>query len=134
MARPRAVLPAELIGAARRFERWRSKRTTRQIPEELWSLAAELGSQFGVSRTSRALGVGYQGLKKRVVAPKPSATTAVTPQAFVEIRTSRALLERAGSCQVEFERTSGEKMRVQLGSGCEADLSRLTRLFLGEAR
>jgi len=134
MARPRAVLPAELVGAARRFARWRAQRTTRRIPEELWSLATDLGTRLGVSRTSRALCVGHRALKERVDSVSRAAPADIASSTFVEIRTAPEPRERSGSCQVEFERTSGEKMRVELGSGCGADLDRLARIFLGEAR
>ena len=55
-----------LIQGAQRFARWRRRRTRREIPCELWSLAAELGVRYGVSRTARVLGLSYPGLKQRV--------------------------------------------------------------------
>jgi len=78
--------------------------------------------------------VGHRALKKRVDSVTPTPPAEIAPSTFVEIRTSPEPMDRRGSCHVEFERTSGEKMRVQLGSACDTDLARLTRLFLGEAR
>ena len=41
-------LPRALSAARTRFERWRTSRVSRTIPEEFWSAAAELAEQHGV--------------------------------------------------------------------------------------
>jgi len=78
--------------------------------------------------------VGHRALKERVESLVLGPPAEIARSTFVEFRTSPEPMERRGSCQVEFERVSGEKMRVELGRACDADLARLTRLFLGEAR
>ena len=135
MPRPRAAVPAPLARAAGRFERWRAHRTTRRIPEELWALATELGVRHGVSRTSRALHVQYDDLKKRVLRapPRDCEETALSP-AFVEIRTAPTRVDQGSACRVEFEKVSGEKMRVEWNGAHDADLAQLARLFLERAR
>ena len=132
MPRTRVALPQALVDGAERFARWRAERTTHRIPEDLWSLATDLGLRFGASRASRALGVAYGTLRQRMEAASSTAATAMTPSTFVEIRTSPPPAERLGTCRVEFERPSGERMRIYLGDGCDADVSRLTQVFLGE--
>ncbi len=132
MPRTRVALPQALVDGAERFSRWRAERTTHQIPEDLWSLATELGLRFGASRASRALGVAYATLRQRMEAVSSTTAAELAPSTFVEIRTSPPPVERPGSCRVEFERPSGERMRVYLGDACDGDLSRLTRVFLGE--
>ena len=129
MARSTSRLAGPLARAARRFETWRSSRTTQRIPAELWSLATDLGARFGVSRTARALRVQYYALKKRVDATATmEAEEARTPPAFVEILTapSRATSE----CLVEFESANGTKMRIQVNGAGTLDLAELSRLFL----
>ncbi len=92
MPNPAFRLPTPLARAAERFEKWRRNRTTHSIPAELWALAADLGARYGVSRTARALRVQYYGLKKRIdAAPASETAVAVTPSAFVEIRTAPAV-------------------------------------------
>ena len=134
MPRSRAALPAPLANAARRFERWRAERTTRRIPEELWVLATDLGTRYGVNRTSRALHVHYDALKKRVEAVARSDTGDGSPAAFVEIGSAPPPTEQPGASRVEFEKASGEKMVVHLGDACHANLTELARLFLGRRR
>ena len=134
MPRPRTALPAPVTRAVWRFERWRAKRTTRRIPEELWALATDLGARYGVNRTSRALHVHYDALKKRVEAAAQPDTKDGVPAAFVEFRSAPPRTEQSGAGRVEFEKSSGEKMVVQLGSACHADLTELARLFLGRLK
>jgi hypothetical protein len=135
MPRTRAALPAPLASAARRFERWRAERTTRRIPEELWALAADLGACYGVNRTSRALHVHYDALKKRVQATPPQRAERVAElPTFVEIGSAPPTPQQPGAGRVEFEKASGEKMVVHLGGACHANLTELARVFLGRLR
>jgi len=133
MAKPIRPLPAPLAEGARRFAQWRRKRTSRTIPEELWSLATRLGVEHGVSRTCRALGVHYYDLRKRVEAAggTSSAETAAAP-AFVELlpSPSGAAMEHV----VELENASGAKMRIHTKGGSPPDVVALSRLFLEQAR
>ena len=131
MAKFACFLPAALARGARCFARWRDQRTTHRIPEQLWSLAARLGAEHGVSRTCRALGVEYHGLKRRVEAAGESSSGQVARQAFVEIVSSPG----AWSAEhvVELESASGLKMRIQTRGGSTPDLAALWRLFLERA-
>ena len=67
-------LPRALSAARTRFERWRTSRVSRTIPEEFWSAAAELAEEHGVHQTSRALRLNDDSLKKRVDAGGASVT------------------------------------------------------------
>jgi hypothetical protein len=128
MAKTASPLPAPLAHAARRFAAWRRTRTTRRIPEELWSLAAELGARYGVSRTARALRVQYYDLKKRISEEPSGAPTDEGPApAFVEILTAPASVP--SECVVEFEIPSGAKMRIEVKGGDAPDLAALSRVF-----
>jgi hypothetical protein len=124
-ARP---LPAPLAQAARRFAQWRKQRTTRSIPDPLWSLATRLGAEHGVSRTSRALGVDFYDLKKRVAAAEAPSSEKTTPPAFVEIQSAPA--RGPAEWVVEIEDGSGAKMRIQAMGASLPDLAALSRLFL----
>ena len=131
MPRTRAALPGPLAQAARRFERWRAERTTQRIPEELWTLATALGARHGVSPTARALRLHAHTLKKRVVATSlPELEPPARPAAFVEIQTPPATTASPEGCRVEYEKASGEKMRVYLRGACGENLARLAQVFL----
>ena len=129
MAKSTTGLPGPLAHGVRRFEKWRSMRTTHRIPAELWSVAAELGGEYGLSRTARVLRIDYYALKKRIDACSSDREEAVAAPAFVEILTTPGSSDLSG-CQVEFEGPSGRKMRIQVQSACTPMLAELTRLFL----
>jgi hypothetical protein len=143
-------VPVALKRARGRLERWRQTRRGRdRIPEELWGLAVEAVSTYGVNRTARALGLDYYSLKKRVEsavddpggpakrrgpqAPPVARSVEVAPR-FVELASGVAALapsrsSGAPACVLEFERGGGAKLRVQLPSVAVADLVALGRSF-----
>ena len=131
---PKAALPlaAGLSRAARRFTQWRETRTTRAIPDPLWSLATRLGTEHGVSRTCRALGVPYHGLRKRVEAAEASSSPSEEngPTTFVEILATPT--SATPDCLIEFEDPSGRKMKIHLQGGSAPDLAALSQLFLSQ--
>ena len=66
------TLPPRLEAGRDRFEQWRSERgPRRRIPEALWRVASELGVEFGVHRTAKALRLNYDALKARVLVVGP---------------------------------------------------------------
>jgi len=129
MAKSTTGLPGPLADGVRRFEKWRSKRTTRRIPAELWSLAAGLGGEYGLSRTARVLRVDYYALKKQIDASSSDQEEAEAAPAFVEILTTPGSSDLS-ECQVEFESPCGRKMRIQVQGACAPVLAELSRLFL----
>jgi len=128
MPRPRSSLPPDVERAARRFADWRSSRTGRAIPIELWDLAAEVASRHGLSRTSRALRLQYNDLKKHVPAVLPPGGSPAGPS-FVEILSRTAPV--SSEISVEVEHPSGPKMRIRLTGADRAVLTELSRIFLG---
>ena len=129
MAKRASGLPRPLASGARRFEKWRRNRTTYRIPQELWSLAAALGARFGVSRTSRALGVQYCTLKKQINATAASKhDEAESSPTFLEILTGPSTA--TSEYMVEFESEAGAKMRIQVKGERSLDLAELCRLFV----
>jgi hypothetical protein len=72
------------------LKRWRQTRQSRtRIPDEVWVSAVELARVYGVSRTARALRLGYYALKQRVEAGECTGATGpeVTPM-FVDTPTA----------------------------------------------
>jgi hypothetical protein len=132
MPRVASPIPADLARAARRFEEWRSHRTGREIPADLWATAADLAGRYGVSRTARALRVQYYDLSKRVAA-EPAVEEASArqraPAGFVEILTAAAP-GAVSEVLVEYERASGARMRIRLACAGSPVLADLSRVFL----
>jgi len=131
MPRVASPLPAALCRAAESFEEWRGRRTGREIPGDLWTMAADLAARYGVSRTARALRVRYYDLKKRVGGAPVSGASPGKPAAparFVEILTGAA--GATSEVLVEFEHASGTKMRIRLSGADGPVLADLSRVFL----
>ena len=130
-----AGVPDDLEGGQRHFEQWRQRRKPHTpIPESLWAEAVKLAGRHGVSRTGKALRVGYYALKERVeratAAAAASSRTANEP-AFFELEVPS--LPGTGQCLLEWVDASGAKMRVHLGGVAFVDLLALSRSFC-EAR
>jgi hypothetical protein len=62
---------AEIDGLKVKIERWRQGRPkSGSMPEELWQEAGAAAKRLGTNRVARALGLGYEGLKQRVLSKK----------------------------------------------------------------
>ena len=106
-----------------RFERWRSSHKGRKpIPESLWTAAAEVAREHGIFRTSKALRLEFNKLKRRVQSAGRRAGP--TTPAFVEL----VAPESAGlsECLIELEGPRG-KMRIQWKGITPPDLAGLSR-------
>jgi hypothetical protein len=115
----------------RRFEQWRQVRKVHTpIPESLWAAAVKLAGRYGISRTARALRVGYYALQERVereTACSAAASPTLGEPAFLEL----AVPTRPGTseCLLEWEDGDGAKMRVHLQGVAAPDLVALSRSF-----
>lgn len=127
--RKRGMVPAELASLARQFAGWRQSREFgARIPERLWQAAVGMAAKYGLSRTASALKLAYYSLKERVDHAKRVARN--SPQAaptFVEL--PGLALTATGECVIEFEKASGDRMRMQLKGINIADLAAFGRDF-----
>ena len=93
----------------RRFATWRSTgRKGRRIPEALWEAATAAARELGVNRVSRAAGLDYTRLKRRVLgddAPQAETSPTATGPVFVELPTDS--VAELAQCVVEFEGARG---------------------------
>jgi hypothetical protein len=123
-------LPRPLDDLRRRLIRWRSARTKLgPIPEDLWVEAAGLARVHGVSRVANALGLGYEGLKRRTEGEKEKQSARAIQGPFVEIDT-RAI--SFSGVSVEIERPDGMKMAIRLTGAIPLDLASLVDSFAGK--
>jgi hypothetical protein len=105
-----------------RFEEWRQNRQGKSpIPDELWSVAAELARKDGVNRTAAELHLDGGKLKRLMEA---KATSGQAAPAFVELLTPRAI--SVPECTIELEGRRGT-LRIQLKGASGSDLVGLSR-------
>ncbi len=93
------------------------------MPEPLWAEAVLLAHRHGVSETSRVLGVGYDGLKRRVSRP---ATSTLPGPTFVELPLASSS-PSVVPWVLEFRGPDGRLLRVQVPPMPVADLVVLGR-------
>lgn len=108
----------------RRLTQWRATRPHLRaaIPEPLWAEAVLLAQRHGVFETSRVLGLGYEGLKRRV----SRQTVPVSPlPTFLELPCDSP--SNGATWMLEFRGPDGRVLRVQVGPMPVSDLVVLGR-------
>jgi hypothetical protein len=129
-AKKSVKLRSDLVGAERRFTKWRrTRKPGTRIPERLWASAVKLAATYGLHPTASALRLDYYSLKRRleqaaaVRSPRP-------PQSgppFVELTVPGASGLREWS--IDFENDSGARMRIHGKGGDALDVVALGRSF-----
>lgn len=125
-------LPAEVERARVRLEKWRARRRPGQrIPDKVWAAAAAAARRHGLNCVCRALGLDYNGLKRRTQ-PNEEGEQTSTPDGealFVELASDSR--QEGLSCVVELEKGNGAKLRVCVRDAATVDWCRLKEAFLG---
>ena len=127
ITRQTAVVPIGMEKARQRFERWRSTRLSRRspIPDALWNAAVAVARQHGRYATSRALGLGYGALKKRMDAAEVRRAASPT---FVELATPTP--HGAGECVIEID-GARDTVCIRVPGLTLSDLATLSRTLAG---
>ncbi len=118
--------------AQRRFASWRSTgRKGRRIPEQLWQAATLAARELGVNPVSRAIGLDYTRLKRRVarsngVSPQTKSSPTTAGPTFVELAMDS--VTRMAECVVEFEGVRG-KFTLRLAGHDRADIVALAEVL-----
>jgi hypothetical protein len=84
-----------------------------------------LARKHGINRTARTLGLKYDSLKKHVEATAPGASGTARPE-FMELL-PREMMPSSIECMIEWEESSGGKMRMHVKGASMADLASLAR-------
>ena len=128
--RKRAVAESSQVERARKkFGAWRrSRKVVSRIPDDLWELAVDAAREVGVNQASRALGLEYYALKKRLSASADRPV--LEASSFVEFDSSAPPFFTEWA--VEMENASGARMRVAVRSLAGPDVVGLCRPFWGE--
>lgn len=129
----RPALPADVRQVSARIERWRRTRKKRTaMPEQLWQAAVSLAQVHGIYRTTQALRLSYDSLKKRVVAGPKNGRDSKDYPGFVELSPASLMgfAQPTGSV-VEMSDADGAKLMIRLTDGVELDLAGLAEAFWG---
>ena len=122
---------ASLSNLKLRFSDWRSKRVIgERIPDSLWKAAAKAAQKWGVNRVATSLRLDYYAVKKRAEAEN-QVTDDVGQLSFVEVQSGLTDSVSIDECTIEFEKASGDKMRIHFRGSLPADFASLGRNFWG---
>ncbi len=121
-------LLAELVDVKGELNAWRGLSRKRQkIPEAIWVKAVRAAKRHGLNPVSKALGLDYSCLKRRVHESGGSSGSTLTP-AFVEVKSAHA---EDLACVIELEKGGGARMRICVKSAGSVDWCRIKEAFLG---
>lgn len=124
-------LQAELEQVRKELAAWRATPGKGQkIPGAVWRKAVRAARRHGLNPVSKALGLDYSCLKKRVAGKGGSEKRSfgVSP-AFVEVKPEAAPEDLA--CVIELEKGGGTRMRICVKSAGSVDWCRIKEAFLG---
>lgn len=111
----------------RELDQFRSTHPLRtKLPESLWQAAVELARQHGVHAVSHPLRLDHTGLKKRL-GGDPSLRKKAPKPRFVELIAPPPAPPE--ECIIEFEASSGDKMRIQWKTASPPDWASLLRAW-----
>jgi hypothetical protein len=117
---------------SKRFESWRrGKKRGSRIPKCLWKAAVEICAGHRVWQVSKALGLSYNDLKRRVVGTGQMERIPTPAKAdFVEV--SMGLRTQPVLCSVEIESEAYGKLKMSFSR--DFDPVELARVFFGARR
>jgi hypothetical protein len=105
-----------LASVRRDLDDWRQEPgRTRRIPEPLWAAAVAVARDHGVAAASRALGLDYYALKKRV------ESSGLPGSGFVEVAWPATSPAPEGVLELEDGR--GGRLRVELRGAAVAEVA-----------
>jgi hypothetical protein len=120
-------LPEPIAQLQHQLNQVRSTQPPRsKLPESLWESAVELAQQYGLYTVAHALRLDYMGLKKRLDST-PNGRRKATKAAFVELVAPPSTV--LPECVIEFESSSGAKMRIQWKASTAPDWTSLLRAW-----
>jgi hypothetical protein len=130
--RRKSVLPINqesLTKLQERFGSWRKTKAypSAPIPHQLWNEAVQMACTNGVAHVSQALGLDYNGLKRRMSDNQPRSTETKSETAFVRVEMNNP--QPSAGCVVELTDPTGAKMTIRLGAQQAAILPGLVEVF-----
>ena len=123
-------LPVELERVHAELTAWRERHGPgeHRIPEEVWRQAALAARKCGLNPVSKALGLDYNGLKRRAGVCATRRPARFRPR-FVEV--DARPMEAELGCVVELEKGNGARLRICVGTVTAVDWGKVKEAFLG---
>lgn len=118
-------IPELIVQLQRSLEEFRSTRPHRaKLPETIWHSAVELAREHGLYAVAHPLRLDYAQLKKRLGGVVTVSRKTASPE-FVELVASHSVT--MSECVIEFESSTGGKMRVHWKGTSAPDWASLLR-------
>ena len=121
----------ELNAVREELAAWRTNPgKSRAIPDTVWRQAVTAAKKHGINPVSKALGLDYTYLKRRMSCRGVNKRkTAELVPTFVEVWPETKAQEAA--CVIELEKGGGTRMRICVKSANCVDWRRIKEAFLG---
>lgn len=122
-------IPEPIIQLQRQLDQFRSAQPHRtKLPEALWQAAVELARHHGLHAVAHPLRLDYMGLKRRLAggAEVRKKKKSASP-GFVELMAGQPAT--MADCVIEFESSTGSKMRIQWKASTAPDWASLFRAW-----
>jgi hypothetical protein len=131
-------LPKGVYVLRARIERWRQRRAHPRapMPAELWGEAVSWARQGRPHGVSRALGVNYNALRRRVAEQEAAGrgVAGSTADAFVEVCAGRLApllgVSDTAACVLEVANGDGARLTLRLASPEVVDVAAVVRGFV----
>ena len=129
----RTALPVGVKLLRKRIDYWRRTRDRRTpMPAELWDEAVALAWSGRAYAVAHALGVNFEGLRRRMAEAGPGGRGEAAPGAFVEVSGAQ-ILGAAGAGApgpvVELSDGGGARLTVRLAAGTDLDVAGVVAAF-----
>jgi len=127
--------PGEIVIEGEMIGEWRKTRLKRgRMPAALWEAAVRAAKAHGVYKTSRALGLSYSDLKRRVAEGGSNGRVSEEPEFFELGRGSVEGTLGSKVAEVEICEVDGSRLRIRLSGVGGIDATRLVESFRGRGR
>jgi hypothetical protein len=121
-------IPEPIIQLQRQLDQFRSAQPHRtKLPEAVWQAAVELARQHGLHAVAHPLRLDYMGLKRRLAGTEVRKKKNSVSPGFVELIAAHPA--KVAEWVIEFESSSGGKMRIQWKGSGAPDWASLLRAW-----
>ncbi|MFA5123797.1 hypothetical protein [Zavarzinia sp.] len=123
------ALPAGVKLLRKRIDYWRRTRDRRTpMPVDLWDEAVALARSGRAYAVAHALGVNFEGLRRRV-AEAVGGVPRASPSAFVELSGTEIIGSASASGAVVELSDGAARLTVRMAAGVELDVARVVAAF-----
>ena len=85
MLKKKVLDSKEVLLLKKKIDKWRTNKTTKEMPEKLWLQATAIAKTYGASQVSKVLRIAYSGLIKRELEDTGAIKKTPASNGFVQI-------------------------------------------------